>query len=570
MGSRPENLIYAVDDKPPFLTLMALGLQQVCVISIYLILTTVIAKAAHASPEIMQSMVSWSMIALAIGTVLQALMKGPIGSGYLAPPVISAMYLQPSLLAVEAGGLPLVFGLTMTAGFFEILISRIFKSIYSFFPPVVCGLILIAVGFELGIIGTEQFLDAKDVNPQDYVKHIAIGMITLCMILGLTIWGKGGIRLISSLIGISIGWIISFTFGMVSENDLQSFLKSPWIGFPNNNYFAYSWDIKLIVPFLIAAIAAAVRVIGILTTCQKINDVNWRRPDKVNIQKGILADGVGCFLGGLLGVSGISSSPSAVGVSQFTLATSRYIAYAIAAWFIVLSCIPKIIALFITIPTAVVGSALLYTGSIMLVGGIQIITSQAIDVRKTFIIGISIFFGLSHRVFPEYYSHLPVWLQMFTSTILSITAVVALVLNAIFRIGSKQSKQMIVETQQDIKKIEEIIRTHAKKWGGKTEIVESAIEFLNVICAEVFENSYCQGPIHASISYDDIHLKVQVSYQGKLFTINDKTFVSLDSMIDEMPMSLGLSSYLEPIYPDKVSSKYHEGQCQIQFSFELF
>ena len=83
MTARPENLIYAIDEKPPLLALIFLGLQQACVISIYLILTIVIAKAAHVSSEITQSMVSWSMIALAISAVLQAIKKGPIGSGYL-------------------------------------------------------------------------------------------------------------------------------------------------------------------------------------------------------------------------------------------------------------------------------------------------------------------------------------------------------------------------------------------------------------------------------------------------------------------------------------------------------
>lgn len=52
MTARPENLIYAVDEKPPLSALIILGLQQVCVISVYLILTIVIAKAAHVSSEL--------------------------------------------------------------------------------------------------------------------------------------------------------------------------------------------------------------------------------------------------------------------------------------------------------------------------------------------------------------------------------------------------------------------------------------------------------------------------------------------------------------------------------------
>ena len=42
------------------------------------------------------------------------------------------------------------------------------------------------------------------------------------------------------------------------------------------------------------------RTVGVITTCQKINDSDWRRPDLGPIQGGILADGIGCVVGGLL------------------------------------------------------------------------------------------------------------------------------------------------------------------------------------------------------------------------------------------------------------------------------
>jgi hypothetical protein len=63
------------------------------------------------------------------------------------------------------------------------------------------------------------------------------------------------------------------------------------------------------------------------STCQKINDTDWKRPDLGPIQRGILADGIGCMVGGLLGVMGMNIAPSLVGVSKATGATRRYIAF---------------------------------------------------------------------------------------------------------------------------------------------------------------------------------------------------------------------------------------------------
>ena len=78
---------------------------------------------------------------------------------------------------------------------------------------------------------------------------------------------------------------------------------------------------------LIAGIAAALRVVGVITTCQKINDDDWNRPDLESIRGGMLADGLGCMIGGLLGTIGQNTGPSLVGVSKASGATSRSIAF---------------------------------------------------------------------------------------------------------------------------------------------------------------------------------------------------------------------------------------------------
>ena len=35
----------------------------------------------------------------------------------------------------------------------------------------------------------------------------------------------------------------------------------------------------LVPAFMIAAVAAMLRTVGVVTTCQKINDADWKRPD---------------------------------------------------------------------------------------------------------------------------------------------------------------------------------------------------------------------------------------------------------------------------------------------------
>ena len=46
MPERPSELIYALDEKPPWLHLLALGFQHVAVICPYLVMVALVAGAA--------------------------------------------------------------------------------------------------------------------------------------------------------------------------------------------------------------------------------------------------------------------------------------------------------------------------------------------------------------------------------------------------------------------------------------------------------------------------------------------------------------------------------------------
>src|SRR6201995_5477922 len=102
------------------------------------------------------------MIAIALATLLQAHRLGPVGSGYLAPPVVSAIYFAPALQAAPHGGLALVCGIIAFAGVIEMLFGWALPWMRRVFPPVVSGFIVIAVGMELGLIGVRGFLGVAD------------------------------------------------------------------------------------------------------------------------------------------------------------------------------------------------------------------------------------------------------------------------------------------------------------------------------------------------------------------------------------------------------------------------
>ena len=102
----------------------------------------------------------------------------------------------------------------------------------------------------------------------------------------------------------------------------------------------------LFLPLLVGGAAATLSTIACITAAQKTNDADWRRQDLGSLSGGVLADGLGTIVAGLLGGIGQSASAASVGLGASTRATSRIVAYAVA--FLLL--LPKFAMLVVLLP----------------------------------------------------------------------------------------------------------------------------------------------------------------------------------------------------------------------------
>ena len=107
---RPLNIVYGLNERPPRGVLLLSGVQHAGLVAIFLLVPVIACRAAGLPPEKVLDVLSLSMLVMAVGPILHALRIGPVGSGYLCPPIFAAAYLPASLLALQAGGLPLMFG----------------------------------------------------------------------------------------------------------------------------------------------------------------------------------------------------------------------------------------------------------------------------------------------------------------------------------------------------------------------------------------------------------------------------------------------------------------------------
>jgi xanthine permease XanP len=568
MATRPDDLIYAVDDLPPWPRLLFLGAQNAVLASVYLVLVVIVFRHAGAGHAATVSAVSLGMVALAVTTALQALRRGPVGSGYLAPPVFSAIYLGPSLLAADAGGLPAVFGMTLLAALVEVGLAPLLTRLRGLFPPAVSGLIVLIVGVELGVIGLRDLLAVDQRGTPQFAAHLVVGWLTLAVMVGLSVWGRGLARLLCSTLGLAAGLAAGAAAGLVPDQAWRTFAAAPAFALPRPDYLAYAFAPELVPAFLIAGCAAMLRTVGVITTCQKINDADWKRPDLRSIRGGVVADGLGCALGGLVGTIGMSTAPSLVGVAHGSGATSRYIAFACAMVLLVFALVPKYAALFLILPQPVVGAAVTFTGSFMIAGGIQVIMSRNLDLRATFVVGIATLVALARGLYPAYFTTAPALVRSAAGSMLSLGVLAAVLLNAAFRIGATRRVTVTLEgAEGSLDQLERTLRGRATAWKLGAATLDRAVSTTRQLIGHLESAGLVRGPAQVSLACDEAELTVTVSYTGAPLVL-PHTAVHRRPLLEEQAFSYGLADALTGVHADRMTGRVRRDQVAITLSFD--
>ena len=515
MAGKPANLIYGLDDKPPILITFFLALQHISVISIGFLFPVIIVREIGGSMHDAVRFVSASMLAGGVGIVIQSLRKGPAGSGFLCPEVCGPSYLSATMLAAKTGGLSLVFGMTVVASFFEGILSRFMRHLRVLFPAEVTGMIVMMVGLTVIKVACKNFFGLSGAGSGISMPALLTGILTLITMIGFNVWGRGKAKLFCALIGMLVGYILAALFGLFDVAKLSRDFAVPFFALPVAGHPGWTFDVALIAPFLVAVLCSSLKTVGDLTTCQRINDSKWKRPDMKNVSRGILADGLSALAAGLAGGFGQSTSSSNIGLSIGTGATSRVIAKWIGAILIICSFFPKSSVIFAIMPAPVLGATLLFALSFMVVAGMQIIMSRMMDGRKTFVVGLSIIFGLSVDIVPGIYSQAPAWLAPAVSSSLAASTILALILNFLFRLGIARSAVLdLVPGESFTEAVFAFMERQGGLWGARPEVIHKAASAMSEAVEAVITLNGSDAQVKIKARFDEFNLDVSLIFQG--------------------------------------------------------
>ncbi|WP_045216147.1 solute carrier family 23 protein [Desulfonatronovibrio magnus] len=562
------NLMYGVNDRPSVWTLAVLGVEHGALLISSLMAAVFFAQALGADAAMTRSLVTVGLLAGGLASILQATSKWGLGSGYFCLHTSSFIYFQASITAAQTGGLALVCGMTATAGFMQVMMSRVFGRLRVLFPPEVAGLVVAMVGLALAPYAVKSLFGLGREETLMELKEVLVGMGTLATIVGLTVWGKNGFKLYSILIGIVFGYVSAYALGILPQEMRNQLGELPLVDLPQIVHPGLAFDPAFILPFFIAALCSSLKLTGDVITCQKINDMGWKRVDMHSVQRGINAEGLGTAAAGLLGGTGLAASSSNIGMSFASGATSRYIGYATGIFFIALAFLPQPAFVLSHMPVPVIGSIIIYAASFMIVTGWSIVMTRMIDSRKTFVVGISLIMGMSVLVTPEIYAPLPDHFKPIFGSSIALTAISGVLLNLLFRIGVGNRAELVLSgVSASGQKIHDFFVDMGGKWGARPGVIRKAGTAAAELHESLIGQELSQGQVRLEAYFDEFKIQVDMDYTGKAIILDHRRPSPEELLTDDTALAR-LSGFLISQYADQVHLESTENKHKVRMVFD--
>lgn len=243
--------------------------------------------------------------------------------------------------------------------------------VMKFFPPVVTGPIIIAIGLTLSQSAISNC--ATDWP----IALIAIALVIIC-----NIWGKGMIKIVPIIIGVIGSYLVAACFGKV---DFTQVAEAAWIGNPVKwdhtvfYMFGQGVDSGLLITSIITimpiALATMVEHIGDISAISSTVGKNYIKDP--GLHRTLLGDGLATTLASLFGAPANTTYGENTGVLSLTKVYDPVVIRLAACFAILFSFSPKFAAIIGCMPTATCGGvSLVLYGMISAVGVRNIVETQ--------------------------------------------------------------------------------------------------------------------------------------------------------------------------------------------------
>ena len=432
------DLVYRLEDKPPFFSALLSAMTHLLAIFVPMVTPALIVGSALQLPlEMTAYLVSMAMVASGVGTYLQVNRFGPIGSGMLSIQSVNFSFVTVMIAlgsGMKAGGLDenamisTLLGVSFVGAFLVMGAAWVLPYLQKVITPTVSGVVVLMIGLSLIHVGITDFgggFGAKADGTFGSLENLGLASLVLVIVLLFNCMKNPLLRMSGIAIGLLAGYIVALFMGKVDFSPLQNL---PLITVPVLFKYGFAFDWHAFIVAGTIYLLSVFEAVGDLTATAMVSDQPIEGEEYTKrLRGGVMADGLVSVIATALGSLPLTTFAQNNGVIQMTGVASRHVGKYIAVILVLLGLFPVVGRLFTTIPSPVLGGAMVLMFGLIAIAGVRILVSNGIRRRESVIAATAVGIGLGVAFEPEVFKNLPVLFQ----NSISAGGIVAVVLNLI-------------------------------------------------------------------------------------------------------------------------------------------
>ena len=303
------------------------------------------------------------------------------------------------------------------------------KNVMKFFPPVVTGPIIIAIGLNLAPSAI------NNCTTNWLVAIFAIAVVIVC-----NIWGKGMIKIIPILIGVVSSYVLALIVDpAVRAGVVEKVAGAAWFGLPfkgEDTVFGLLFSGNVNWQFLVSAVITIVPI-AFATMMEHVGDISAiggtvgrNVIEDPGLHRTLIGDGVGTAIASLFGAPANTTYGENTGVLALTKVYDPFVIRLAAIYAIVLSFCPKFAALIEAMPSATIGGvSLILYGMISAIGVRNVVENKTNFQESRNVIIAALILGLAIGI--SYSAAGAISFGSISFSGLAVASIVGIVLNAV-------------------------------------------------------------------------------------------------------------------------------------------
>ncbi|MBN6710021.1 purine permease [Haemophilus haemoglobinophilus] len=423
-----SNLLYSVEDKPPFgLSLLLAAQHLLAALGGIIAVPLVLGNVLQLSTQDTIILVNAALLVSGVVTIIQCRGLGPIGLRLPSVMGTSFTFVAAALaIGFSDAGVAGILGASLVGSLVMIIGSFFMPYIRKLFPPVVTGTVVMMIGLSLIPVAVDWFAggqrgDANYATPE----NLLMASFVLVIVVVLVQWGKGIFSAAAIVIGMLTGYVVALALGWVSFEGVKS---AQIFAVPQPLHFGLEFPISGIIGMSIAYLVTIVESSGNFLA---LGNATKTEITGKHLRGGVLCDGLGSALAAIMSTTPFSSFSQNIGVISLTGVASRYVVALTGALLVLAGLFPVFGALIVSIPLPVLGGAGLMMFAMIIAAGIQMLDNIERSKRNGLIIAISIGCGLAVTTRPELLDKLPSFVKEIFGSGITVGSLFALILNLI-------------------------------------------------------------------------------------------------------------------------------------------